>query len=128
MILIATIELAGVPKTLNAAYTHWTRKASEIKRWKNAVYYACHKEKIIGIGLRRAHLELTRYSSRECDFDNLVGSFKPIVDGLKYARVIIDDKPSVIGSPIFKWVKVPRKECRIQIKVFDPGESLSPEQ
>lgn len=118
MRIIATIELPGVPNTLNATYTHWTKKAAEIKRWKNAVYYACHQEKIIGISLDKAVLEFTRYSSRECDFDNLVGSFKPILDGLRYARVIKDDKPSNIGSPIFKWVKVSRRDSKIEVKIF----------
>lgn len=119
MTLIGEIELPGVPKTVNATNRmHWTQRHKEAKRWKLAVFAECVRKKMTELNLSKARLELTRFSSREPDFDNLAHSFKHIIDGLRAAKVIIDDKPSVIGSPMFFWVKSSRKDAKIQIKIF----------
>ncbi len=66
--------------------------------------------------LKRASLTLVRYSSIEPDFDGLVSSFKAILDALK-GRVIEDDRPSCIGSPICKWEKTAPKQGRVKVIV-----------
>lgn len=54
--------------------------------------------------LQRAQAILTRHSAREPDFDGLVHSFKSIVDGLKDAGVIVDDRPSNFKAE-YLWKK-----------------------
>ena len=123
MNLILEFELPGLPKTVNqVGRKSWQVKAKEAKKWKFASAAHCIALGAQGKRLEKAHLELTRYSSRETDVDNMVSSWKHVIDGLVLAEVIIDDKPSVIGSPIFNWVKVPRKDVRIQIKVFEVSD------
>lgn len=51
------------------------------------------------------------------DYDNLVASFKACIDGLKRARIIVDDKVEIIGRPICRWQPAPAKEGRIIIEV-----------
>lgn len=82
---------------------HWTHKKRETDLLKRLVYNQCHTHKLINLKLHRALLTLTRYSSSEPDFDGLVSGFKHVLDGLVDAGVIVNDKPSVIGSPSYLW-------------------------
>lgn len=117
--LLAEFEIVGLPQTINSiGRKHWAVKTKESKRWKVLVYTQCVIKRIAGLSLEKCRLELIRHSSKEPDFDGLVSSFKHIIDGLVYAKVMIDDKPSVIGSPEFKWVKVPHRHGKITIRVF----------
>lgn len=47
--------------------------------------------------LEKAQITLVRYSHRMLDFDGLVGSMKPVVDGLVTAGVLKDDSFGVTG-------------------------------
>lgn len=117
--------LFGLPKTINEiGRKHWSFKYKEANLWKGLVYHACVLNKIASLELEQASMELTRHSSREPDFDNLAGSFKHVIDGLVEAGVIVDDKPSVIGSPVFKWEKTKIKGGFITVKVFTEVEII----
>ncbi len=121
MKLIAEFDIWGLPETINSiGRKHWAVKVKEAKRWKRLVYEQCIFKKIVGLEMPKATLEFTRHSSRECDFDNLASSFKHVLDGLVMAKVIIDDKPSVIGSPTFMWNKVGPKDGHITVKIYQP--------
>lgn len=67
--------------------------------------------------LKKAKVTLSRFSTREPDFDGLVCSFKPILDGLTNSKIIIDDKMSVIGQPTYKWEKIGKGKGKIHILV-----------
>jgi hypothetical protein len=125
--LIAEFEIKGLPKTTNTLNRmHWAKKSKEANMWKQIVGLHCRQLKVCDLRLTKATLELTRYSSIEPDFDGLVSTWKHLVDGLVVAGVLIDDKQSVIGSPIFKWEKCKKNEGRVKIRVFDLQESLEP--
>lgn len=62
-------------------------------------------------------MEIVRYSSREPDADNGRGSFKPLLDGLVRAGVLEDDRPSVIGEPVYRWEKVKAGEGSVSVTV-----------
>lgn len=95
---------------------HYMAVFQERKKWKNAVYYEFYKHRP-DKPLERARVTLTRCSSRQGDFDNLVSGFKAILDGLVMGKIILDDKVDVIGSPIFLWEKAKNKEGKIRIRV-----------
>jgi hypothetical protein len=121
MILVGEFEISGLPRTINQiGRAHWAIKAKEAKLWKYLVLEQCVYHRLVDMRLHKAELEFTRISSREPDFDNLASSFKHVMDGLVMAKVIIDDKPSVIGSPTFKWEKASRKEVRVKVRIFKP--------
>lgn len=127
MKLLAEFKLPGIPKTINQmSGRHWVVRHNEAKRWKALVLLFCRQLRIEGLNLPVCRLELTRHSSREPDFDNMVGSWKHIIDGLVEAQVMIDDKPSVIGSPVFKWVKVPRDQVHVSVRIYELQEALLP--
>lgn len=117
------VKIMGLPRTVNRmSGRHWRSRVTEAKKWHRAVFLAVGwqgpKEP-----LKKARLTLTRHSMIEPDFDNLASSFKYILDGLVKCGVIQDDKPSVIGSPSFKWAKAKPREGFIEVFVEDMGAS-----
>jgi len=75
--------------------------------------------------LKKAIIVVTRYSSRACDYDNLVSSGKALIDGLTEAGIIEDDSLDHIGIPIFKWEKTKPKEGRVSVAVYDLNHALA---
>jgi Holliday junction resolvase RusA-like endonuclease len=67
-----------------------------------------------------AEVRLVRHSATEPDWDNMVSSFKPIIDALETLRVIENDKMSVIGQPSYRWHKAPRGHGYIEVAVWTP--------
>jgi Holliday junction resolvase RusA-like endonuclease len=65
----------------------------------------------------RTHIRITRYSCRPLDCDNYAGGCKPIIDQLRYAKLIRDDNPETIEVE-FKQVKVKTKtQERTEIEI-----------
>lgn len=110
-------SLPGLPRTTNASHVHWAIKSKHNKKWKEAVYWRAHKLGLPVKPLASAKLTLTRFSAKEPDFDGLVSSFKPLIDGLTKAGVILDDKQSVIGQPRYLWQFAKMREGRVTILV-----------
>jgi Holliday junction resolvase RusA-like endonuclease len=67
----------------------------------------------------RTHIRITRYSCRPLDCDNYAGGCKPVIDQLRYAKLIRDDSPEDIEVE-FKQVKVKTKtEERTEIEISE---------
>lgn len=118
MELIAEFSIEGLPKLTNQSYrSHWRSRHAEAKKWKSLVTAHCLDKGITNLKLNSAVLTFKRHSSVEPDFDGLVSGFKNVIDGLKVSGVIIDDKPSIIGSPTYLWEKCAKGEGKITIKI-----------
>ena len=112
------LEIPELPKLTNAMgkssiwYTH-----NERNKWRKLVGY-----KLMEISgkpaepFKKARLTLTRFSSREADWDGLAASWKYPVDALVYNGVIIDDKPSVIEVKCL-WEKCSPKLGKVKIEI-----------
>lgn len=114
-----------LPKTRNEMERrHWSFIHKEKQQCYELVLSKVHRHRPVR-PLKKAVLILTRHSTREPDFDNLVGSWKYILDALKKYRIIEDDKPSVIGSPRFQWRKAEKNKGFIEIEVSEiPIDSM----
>lgn len=117
--LIAEFEIMGLPKMRNRMSFNWRMAKLEADKWKNHVIGQCESLSITNLNLDKAKLTFTRYSTSEPDFDGLVSGFKHVLDGLVRAKVIIDDKASIIGQPTFKWEKSKPKQGKIKIRIED---------
>lgn len=110
-------ELPGLPKTTNKTKgSSWWAVNAERKYWKDYVYHVL-VHALPCKPLEKAKIRCVRYSSSAPDFDGLVSSFKPVIDGLTQCGVIIDDNMDVIGVPEFEWVSCKRGEGRIEVWV-----------
>jgi hypothetical protein len=67
--------------------------------------------------IKRAELQLTRFSSSEPDPDGLVSGFKYVVDGLVHLGILTNDKPQNIGFPYYAHEKCKRGQGKLHVVV-----------
>lgn len=106
------IRIPGRPPTANAR-RHWRSVARDNELWKGiatslARAEAAEWESRHGLRwalLRRASVEVTFgvHTNAVRDWDNLIGSIKPLLDGLVAAKLLVDDSVRVIATIAFRW-------------------------
>ena len=113
--------LEGLPETTNKdrANTHWGSRISKNAQWKKLIRMKCEQHGKPPSPLKNARLTLIRHSSSAPDSDGLVSSFKPIIDALVYAGILIDDSYKIIGMPDYQWKKERPKRGKIEIIVSE---------
>jgi hypothetical protein len=128
-----TFELDGLPRMANPSgkSTHWRAIFGENRKWKSAVFAAV-QGRLPKQPLTRFTLTLVRVSSVEPDYDGCVRGFKAIVDGLREARVIADDKITNTGAWRCSWEKCKPGKGKVRVTVdertmLDAGVSASHE-
>lgn len=86
----------ALPKAMNKVMrSHWRKNHQDGSRWKELIQRAVLTMRP-AIPLTKASISITRHSYRMLDYDGLVASMKPLVDGLK-GFVIEDDTWKVTG-------------------------------
>jgi len=105
----------------NTSRVHWRKLYKERAKWKglvgNAVLLADERRAAERKPLTRARVTITRCSSTEPDYDGLVSGGKALLDGLVEAGVIVDDKVSVIGQPVYLWEKAKPGKGKVKVRV-----------
>lgn len=111
------LTLHGLPKMANQLLRgHWRVKHAHAMKWKLAVSLACHG-RLPARPLERANVSIVRCSSVRPDFDGLVSSGKPLLDGLVEAGVLADDTHAVIAQPEYAWEKAPPRGGHTRVEV-----------
>jgi len=116
-------ELPGLPKGLNGSHSHWRVAAAEKKRWR-VMSALVARSKRPPKPLASCSIRCTRFSSSEPDYDNLAASFKAIIDGLKDAGVIEDDRSTCIVKREYLWEKTAPKKGMVRIEVWAMNDML----
>lgn len=92
------LEIPRVPPSPNNLLgAHWRHRAKNSELWRTEIAVAVHQAG--GKPYRpwpRARVTIHRRSRGQLDPDNLVASMKPVIDGLRYAGVLLDDSPKHI--------------------------------
>lgn len=99
---------------------HWTLKSAWKKAWEYEVWAGIqeHKKEFGKLPLNKPSIVIYLYSCREMDTDNKWSSVKPILDGLRYANVITDDKPEFTAYLNVQQIKVNhRSDERVEITI-----------
>lgn len=95
---------------------HWKTLMGEKQKWVKLI--ANH---FIGrtpiAPLSKCNIRMVRMTCIEPDYDNLVASYKVVLDALTKNRIIIDDNPSVILNQDYYWTKVKRGQKSTLIKI-----------
>jgi Holliday junction resolvase RusA-like endonuclease len=112
---VLEIIVPGLPRTPNAR-EHYMAKAKHVAAWRSKVFAKAWPHKPPE-PLAQARITFTRVSSSEPDYDNLVASFKACMDGLRQAKVIVDDKRANVGRPEYLWEKCAPKKGHVRVKV-----------
>lgn len=100
-----TLKIPEATPSLNRySFAHWRKQHGDKKRWLKHIIEASLWRVPIAMQKRRVTIE--RVSHRELDVDNLYGGLKPVIDGLKKAKLIIDDNSRSIEL-IAKQSKLP---------------------
>lgn len=102
------------PPSMNARL-HWSSRAKLNKIWRARTYVCVGKDRPES-PLEKCHAVITRYGVGMVDFDNMVTSNKPIVDGLVDAGVMVDDSAEYFSAE-YLFCKCKRGAERIEIKV-----------
>jgi len=109
-------EIPGLPLLPNELQrAHWSRVSRHAKSWHTAVLVAVGRDRPPRT-LPRAKVTLTRHSTQRPDEDNLMASWKPAIDGLIHAKVIVDDKPQNLEL-VSQWTTAPRSKGKISVRV-----------
>jgi hypothetical protein len=117
------LAIPGVPR-LQRNFGHWAKRHRHDKNWQERV--AWRMRILVAPGppllLPSVWIQCRRFSSgTEPDHDNLVVSFKPLIDALKPASkanpygigLILDDSPQVIRLSQYTWERVKRNDAAI---------------
>jgi Holliday junction resolvase RusA-like endonuclease len=108
---------------LNNSHGHWATKYQKIRKTKATVGFSVFEHRPPK-PLETARLTLVRHSTREPDFDNMVASFKPVIDALTEYQIIVNDRPDNIGQPSYNWVKCARVNQGISILVEEVSREV----
>ena len=94
---------------------HWAVRRKLFKNIYDQVFWQVKQAKWKGKGPIKISIE--RRSAVRMDPDNLIGSLKPVIDGLVRAGVIPDDGEDDISFGTIKQVKSKRKDAELMIMV-----------
>ena len=124
------LEVHSLPPCNVSRNQHWRSKVRDKKAWGVLLRQAMGRQRRPVHPLKIARLTLTRRSLRRPDFDNLVSSFKAILDILQPRGkrnpmglgVIANDTHEVIGVPEYIWEQALRGEGGVTILVEGADE------
>lgn len=110
------LRMPGIPSGPNGGHGHWAAKAKHKKQWR---LKTCLKAVPFAplIPLSKAEIECIRYTSHSMDYDNLVASFKAIIDGLMDAGIIVDDNQGVLVKRTYTHEKIRNKYKHVKVTV-----------
>lgn len=92
--------------SLNALHGHHFTKKHRLRvRWGWLVKAEVRRQQIwVPPRWAKARIRIERHGPRMLDYDNARAGLKPLLDSLVEEKLILDDKPSVIGEPELKQV------------------------
>jgi Holliday junction resolvase RusA-like endonuclease len=111
------IVIFNLPPTPNRSEAHWSGRSLTRASWRQLVDKAINARGLPPHPLERARITCTRFSSKRPDYDNLVASFKSVIDGLVDCGVIEDDADSVLVERSYLWQHATNQESKIIVKV-----------
>lgn len=111
-----SFELDKLPPSLNVFMRwHYRKRSAEFKKIKLECQRRITKPES---PLASYHITFTRFTTRALDIDNLVASFKPVLDALVNCGVIQDDKWCTTENLSYKQEKVAKmNEHKVRVEV-----------
>lgn len=100
------LNFAEATPSINVHYGHhWSKKHRLRNKWHWLVKAEVRRQQIwVPPKWAKARIRIERHSPRLIDYDNCRAGMKALLDGLKEAEIILDDKPAVIGDVEVKQI------------------------
>ena len=114
-LLISIPDLPLLPNRLQRS--HWRAIQTHTKKW-HALVYRHAAQHVPYEPLQRALLVLTRHSATEPDPDNLMASWKPLIDGLQRVGILVNDKSENVELDA-RWVKCKIGKGNVTIEITE---------
>jgi Holliday junction resolvase RusA-like endonuclease len=110
------IRINALPRIPNGREPHWAVVNKDRKNWHKWVgdQFLMNRP---SAPLQACHVWVCRGSSSQPDYDNLVASFKPVIDALKVNKIISDDKDLVILQRQYTWTKAKAGKGFIELSI-----------
>lgn len=125
MIEEISFELTTLPPLSNAYLNMHFRKRDKVKQ--SFLWLIREQVKALPLSCPWANAQLSfiRYSPRVPDFDNMVGSYKVLMDCFtlpigrkKYGLgILVDDTYNNTGQWDCHWIKTPKKDQKIYVSI-----------
>ncbi len=92
------LVIESAPPSLNRLMRyHWSKRVKVMDQWRRLIWAArCQVSGSPMVPLKKARITVERRSPGQLDKDNLYGSMKVVLDGLKNQQFIEDDSPDHI--------------------------------
>jgi hypothetical protein len=112
-------EIPGLTKMSNQLLRgNWRTKHGHARKWKIAVLIAIGSNRP-DTPIAKCRLKLTRCSARRPDYDGLVSGFKPIIDGLVEAGVLLNDSYENVDIPEYLHETCGAKDGKMRVRVIE---------
>lgn len=96
---------------------HWAKRRKVFQDIYDQVFWQVKMQKLDGLSDEPVRIEAVRYYVMKMDPDNLAGMMKPVIDGLRYAKVMIDDTDYYVRFDVIQKKVHQRKKARLSVKV-----------
>jgi len=120
------VEWPDVPPSLNRVLRmHWAVKSKETVKWMNVLLQVPGGERRklqdAAKAKQRVKMTITLHNARQFDRDNAYGAVKVVVDAIKAAGLIYDDRPAYLDLEV-NQVKSTRKAKKtvIELEILEP--------
>ena len=111
-------NVEGLPKMPNELlHAHWRVSQRNARDWKLLIRSQVGRA-TPPAPLNGALVNFVRRSASQPDYDGLVGSFKPVLDGLVEAHVLEDDTMDQVVAH-YRWEHAPRGKGSIGVSVSE---------
>lgn len=116
------VEWADVPSSLNKVLRqHWSARQKEKLLWMSVLRCKVpprerRKLQDAAKAQKRVKMTITLHNARQFDRDNAYGAVKVVVDAIKAAGLIYDDRPAYLDLEV-QQVKCKRVEKRTVIEM-----------
>ncbi len=112
------LEIPGLPLLPNRLQkSHWRAIQRHTKEWHALVYHHASRH-VPPEPLQRAELILARYSTNEPDPDNLMASWKPLIDGLQRVGILVNDKRENVELKA-EWYRAKANQGKVTIEITE---------
>ena len=116
-----TITISTPPPSLNVLLRmHYRERVKLKRRIRLEVFAQLAYNRLLGISPFPHPVKITgvRYGKQPLDYDNLIGSLKPVIDALRWNKVIKDDSPIYVSFGKIQQKKLGRGEVsRLELTI-----------